>query len=700
MISGTAMELVFRATTPRDDAAAPGEIYILPRGSDAQRRDLAVFVVDRGIAALLQGTGPITRIVIPCDTTRPTLDDMMAAAFVRRLIEGTELPAGAAVFAKYAALAREGLQPGDMPLESSMEGIFLSIRNNATGDLSNPTAAASFLGDWQRMEQTILKAADAGKDPFVTNLFGDSAQFARERTFLKKDENVYREDVRRGQQWIVQIPGGPPSSAMLVLDQPKSLLWKYWSRRDNSAPVGGSYLLLVVNWGKGHWVISTDPIQRIGIKELADKLQEAEAAKGAAVEDPWFDGAPFGHTLVAAPKSGTQLDDRDVQAIIKKWSKAKPVTDVRKYVAKHIGKIVGGAGVTVFVSVLASILASRFNNPPPITSRSGNELPASTRSDDKEPVDFEARGSVLPDQAIQDLKSEGIHVPGYAVIVGVGEPQGDFPELKNSCRTARQFYVLLRDVYGFSPANMRLLCDKPKDPDDSEDPDIPADAMPTKMMVEKAINDVGGQTARYADGNRTNFIFFYGGHGDPREVAGQPKIGYLVLSGYNPTDADDTGFDMSYLVSFVSHRVVSSHQIMLVDCCYSGFITTARGPYKTNVSDIYSMWKQKARIVITAGTAKQESWDAGRKPLFTGNLLQALTPDSTGRMPADFNGDGIVTDDELFKYLHEVVSQEAHDLPIPGYHELTPQYLRALPDSDDDVGQFLFIPANLTAGNH
>ena len=104
------------------------------------------------------------------------------------------------------------------------------------------------------------------------------------------------------------------------------------------------------------------------------------------------------------------------------------------------------------------------------------------------------------------------------------------------------------------------------------------------------------------------------------------------------------------------------------------------------------MWKEKARIVITAGTANQQSWDDGRKALFTSNLIRALTPDASGFMPADANHDGIVTDDELYKYLHDVVSQEAHNLPIPGYHDLTPQYLRALPDSDDDVGQFLFIP--------
>jgi hypothetical protein len=364
------MEIVFRSTMPAEAAAAgEGEIFIRPGGADAQRRDLAVLVVAHGIDGLVHGNGPFKRIVVPSDTTRPTLDDMMAAALVERVVEGRPLPAAAGAFAKYAALAREGLQPGDMPLESSMEGVFLAIRNSGSGDLSQPAAAARFVEDWQRMAQAILTAVDAGKDPFVTNLFGDSPHFSRERAFLKKDNHVYHEDVRRGRQWLVQLPAGPPTSAMLLLQEPRSLLWKYWSRHDTTAPAGGSYLLLAVNWGKGNWVISTDPVQRLGIKGLAEALQAAEARKDAqaAQNDPWFDGAPFGHTLVAAPRGGSRLADDEILSIIKKWSKARPVADRIRHV-KKIGAIAGGAGLTLVISVLASVLTQRLNHtasPPP-----------------------------------------------------------------------------------------------------------------------------------------------------------------------------------------------------------------------------------------------------------------------------------------------------------------------------------------------
>jgi hypothetical protein len=353
------MDIVFSAKIPAFDSASAGELYMAPTGADSQRRDMASFVVANGLGKLIQGQPPILRIVVPCDTTRPTFDDMLAASFVERLLQNEKLPPNASAYARYAALAREGLQPGNTPLDSSMEGIFLAIRNDAGNDLNNPSSAIRFVEDWRRLSGMILAAADAGKDPFATDIFGASSDFARERAFLRKDQDVYREDVRRGKQWIVQLPGGPPTSAMLLLETPRSLLWKYWSRRDTSAPVGGSYLLLVVNWGKGNWVISTDPVQRLGIKSLAEKLQTAEARHHAdAVKDPWFDGAPFGYTLVAAPRAGTKLAHHRVQSIIKKWAKARSAIHLNRL--QRIGAVVGGTLLTVITAVVIQVVTSHL----------------------------------------------------------------------------------------------------------------------------------------------------------------------------------------------------------------------------------------------------------------------------------------------------------------------------------------------------
>ncbi len=666
----------------KSDADAPhGELWLIAASaSDAGRRDMASLVVQRGLAGLKAGQTPITHVVVPCDTTRPTLDDMLAASLARLLAEGAALPAAAGQFAKYAALAREGLQPGDMPLESSMEGIFLAIRSAVGGELSEAAVGQQFAREWERMWAVIAPAIQSGADPFKADLFSQSAEFARERAFLKKDQDVYQEDVRSGQRFLVAVPGGPPSSALLVLDHPKSLLWKYWARRDTGAPTGGSYLLLAVRWEAGQWVISTDPVQRLPIKGLAEALQSAEQSADAASAkaDPWFDGAPFGHTLVASPKAGSKLTDDQILKTIKTWAHAKHLASQKP---KFLAGALRAAAATI-VLVLAVTIAIKLSGHPQAAG------PAAAPPQQAKIVDFRTRGAVLDDTQIQDLKSEGLHVPGYAVIVGVGQKQGAFSDLPASCRNARIFCELLIKYYGFDRDNIKLLTDTPKNPDDKDDPDLTADGMPTAEQVRKAVDEIGAKTGKYQDGSRTNFVFFYGGHGNPLTTYGDQKIGYLVLSGFKPTDPDNTGFDMGYLVKFISQRVASTHQILLIDCCYSGFVINSRGLDESNKSAIYSMWKNRARAVITAGKSDQESLEKGNRALFTSNLVEALTPDPYHNIPADKNHDGVVTDQELHDYLARTVSQEAETYS----RHLDPQYVRALPDTNDDVGQYLFIP--------
>jgi hypothetical protein len=109
------------------------------------------------------------------------------------------------------------------------------------------------------------------------------------------------------------------------------------------------------------WVISTDPVQRLGIRELAEKLEAAEisAAGSNAQSDPWFDGAPFYHTLVAAPKSGTKLSHAQVLTIIKKWAKARSVMGVHR--VQHVKAWVGGTLLTILSAVVVQIITSNLN---------------------------------------------------------------------------------------------------------------------------------------------------------------------------------------------------------------------------------------------------------------------------------------------------------------------------------------------------
>ena len=171
------MKLLFREISkPSATPPGAGELYIHPSSPELQhRRDLAMLVVQQGLACLRQGAGPIETIVVRAD---PTLDDLLAAAFAGELLAGRPLPKAAEAFARYAALVREGLTHGAVSLEVSMQGIFKAIRTAAGNDLTSPEAGQQFAADWARMARPILQAAESGQDPFATSPFAEGSEFA------------------------------------------------------------------------------------------------------------------------------------------------------------------------------------------------------------------------------------------------------------------------------------------------------------------------------------------------------------------------------------------------------------------------------------------------------------------------------------------------------------------------------------------
>jgi hypothetical protein len=331
------MQLVFRKfSSGAMPAPAPGEIHVrMDPGRAPEGQGIACAVREHGLEVLPRGSGPIERLVIDVALTHPTLDDMLAASFAEQLLRGERLPSGCKVFAEYAAAIRKGLRPADLPPGDSLEGIFLAIRNAAgkDADLTDPQVGERFRKDWARLAACILRAAEQGINPLTTSLFAGQPEFMQERAFLLRDREVYRQDVLRGERWLVRLPGGPAQASGLFLRHPTSLFFPHWSRTDRDAPAGGAYLLLAVNWGEGVWVLSTDPAQRLPILSLAEALQSAEAARdpqGAAL-DPWYDGRrpEHGHSLIAAPRGGTKLSEAEVLRVVKKWAHARPAARPR-----------------------------------------------------------------------------------------------------------------------------------------------------------------------------------------------------------------------------------------------------------------------------------------------------------------------------------------------------------------------------------
>jgi uncharacterized caspase-like protein len=331
--------LTFRKFS-ENDQPGEGELWVrsAPRKSGA---GLADWVLEDGLGVLQQGPGEPTRLVVQHD---PTFDDMLAATIADHLLAKRPLPPGLKGFAIYAGLVREGLQPGQVAFEQSLEGIYLAIRRESGGadgraDLLDPDVAVRFAKGWARMEARILAAAEQGVDPSAQPLF-TNMDFARERALLNEDHDVYRQDIQRGERWRVRLPldNAPPEGAGLLLREPTSKLWKYWSRKDPEAPGGNGYLFWAIfdpDWG---WVFSTPRPMKLQLRGLHAALQEAEAKKTPPGTAPgqWFDGDRFDYTMVAPPRGGTRLSEEEVLDVARAWARAEPVVSVEAAVKEPV----------------------------------------------------------------------------------------------------------------------------------------------------------------------------------------------------------------------------------------------------------------------------------------------------------------------------------------------------------------------------
>ncbi len=112
----------------------------------------------------------------------------------------------------------------------------------------------------------------------------------------------------------------------------------------------------------------------------------------------------------------------------------------------------------------------------------------------------------------------------------------------------------------------------------------------------------------------------------------------------------------SSLVNDVMRRSRSRQQVLVLDCCYSGAF--ARGMIARGSSDIGTKerFEGRGRVVLTASDAMQYSFEGdvvkgeGISSIFTRTFVRGL---ETGE--ADRDGDGQITIDEIYDYVHDRV---------------------------------------------
>jgi uncharacterized caspase-like protein/GTPase SAR1 family protein len=164
------------------------------------------------------------------------------------------------------------------------------------------------------------------------------------------------------------------------------------------------------------------------------------------------------------------------------------------------------------------------------------------------------------------------------------------------------------------------------------------------------------------------FLFYFAGHGVSYKANKQVR-GYLLLQGSElcgrwPSRSKlhlekmpIKSWEMRQFLDFVSSLPVK-HKLLLIDSCFSGFMTYTRGLFDGPDPDLSKKLAQWAREpvtqVITAGRSGQRAHEKEdyQHGVFTWYLLKGLEGN------ADPRGDGIISSLDLAAYICDRVSQE------------------------------------------
>lgn len=228
----------------------------------------------------------------------------------------------------------------------------------------------------------------------------------------------------------------------------------------------------------------------------------------------------------------------------------------------------------------------------------------------------------------------------WAVVIGINRYK-NFPTLRYSVNDAREFYRYLVEVNRVPQDHVWLLLDE-------------------EATLDKLRSTLGTQLRRQA-GRDDMVIIYLAGHGTTERDASSPDGDglekYILPHNADPKDLYASAMPMSE-VARIFNRISSERLVFISDTCYSGAsggrtvpVLGARG----NVSGAFldRLSQGRGRVILTASDANEVSVekDELQHGVFTFYLLEALT----GK--GDLDGNGIITFDEVYRYVSSKVPQ-------------------------------------------
>jgi len=228
----------------------------------------------------------------------------------------------------------------------------------------------------------------------------------------------------------------------------------------------------------------------------------------------------------------------------------------------------------------------------------------------------------------------------WAVVIGINK-YTHLPPLKYAVNDAREFYRYLVDVNKVPEENVWLLLDE-------------------DATLDKVKSTLGTRLRRSA-GKEDTVIIYLAGHGamesDSSSPDGDGLEKYILPYNADPKDLYSSAMPMREIAQ-IFQRISSDRLILITDMCYSGATGGRTVPVpgiRANISGAFleRISRGRGRVVLTAGDANEVTVERDdlRHGVFTYFLLEGL------RGKADADGNGIITVDEVYRYVSIKVPQ-------------------------------------------
>jgi hypothetical protein len=228
----------------------------------------------------------------------------------------------------------------------------------------------------------------------------------------------------------------------------------------------------------------------------------------------------------------------------------------------------------------------------------------------------------------------------YGVVIGINKYK-NLPSIKYATNDAREFYRYLTEVNKIPKDHVWLFLDE-------------------EATLDK-IRSTLATSLRRSAGKDDTVIIFLAGHGatekDTTSPDGDGLEKYILPHNADPKDLYTTALPMGEIAR-IFQRISSERLVFISDTCYSGASGGRTIPVvgtRMNVSGAFleRLSQGKGRVILTASDANEVSVekDELKHGVFTYYLLEGL------RGKADFDKDGVITVDEVYRYVSIKVPQ-------------------------------------------